>query len=178
GDRWNGPRRAGRKAPGRQLRASRPHLHRLLLRLFPGDSAGARQGGKNQAAAELDFRIGAARGQAHRSAGAAASGREGLSAPAMAVARTSLALGVWLAAPAAPGLAQEHESPAPHMNKWSFAGPFGKDDRAQLQRGLKVYREVCQVCHGLKLVAFRTLADPGGPGFTIPQATAIAAEYQ
>ena len=94
----------------------------------------------------------------------------------MAVARTILALGVWLAAPAAPVLAQEHETPAPPTNKWSFAGPFGKYDRAQLQRGLKVYREVCQVCHGLKLVAFRTLADPGGPGFTIPQATAIAAE--
>jgi len=30
----------------------------------------------------------------------------------------------------------------------------------------------------LKLVAFRTLADPGGPGFTTAQATAIAAEYQ
>src|SRR5262249_26334817 len=86
--------------------------------------------------------------------------------------------GVWLAALAAPVLAQEHEAPAPPMNKWSFAGPFGKYDRAQLQRGLKVYREVCQVCHGLKLVAFRTLADPGGPGFTVAQATAIAAEYQ
>ena len=93
----------------------------------------------------------------------------------MAAARTILALAVSLAAPA---LAQEQETPAPPMNKWSFAGPFGKYDRAQLQRGLKVYREVCQVCHGLKLVAFRTLADPGGPGFTIAQATAIAAEYQ
>src|SRR5215468_2383007 len=96
----------------------------------------------------------------------------------MTVARTILALAVSLAAFASPALAQEHEAPAPPMNKWSFAGPFGKYDRAQLQRGLKVYREVCQVCHGLKLVAFRTLADPGGPGFTIPQATAIAAEYQ
>jgi len=96
----------------------------------------------------------------------------------MAVARTILALAVSLAALGAPALAQEHETPAPPMNKWSFAGPFGKFDRAQLQRGLKVYREVCQVCHGLKLVAFRTLADPGGPGFTIAQATAIAAEYQ
>src|SRR5499433_1943382 len=96
----------------------------------------------------------------------------------MAAARTILALAVSLAALGAPALAQEHETPAPPMNKWSFAGPFGKYDRAQLQRGLKVYREVCQVCHGLKLVAFRTLADPGGPGLTIPQATAIAAEYQ
>src|SRR5262245_39533265 len=97
---------------------------------------------------------------------------------AMAVARTILALAVSLAALSAPALAQEHETPARPMNKWSFAGPFGKYDPAQLQRGLKVYREVCQVCHGLKLVAFRTLADPGGPGFTIPQVTAIAACIQ
>ncbi len=68
--------------------------------------------------------------------------------------------------------------PTPPRNKWSFAGPFGKYDRAQLQRGFKVYREVCQVCHGLKLLAFRNLAEPGGPGFTTAQVAAIAAEYQ
>src|SRR6478609_4461970 len=95
----------------------------------------------------------------------------------MVIART-LALAVALAAFAAPARAQEHDTPTPPLNKWSFAGPFGKYDRGQLQRGFKVYREVCQVCHGLKLVAFRTLADPGGPGFTTAQATAIAAEYQ
>ncbi len=70
------------------------------------------------------------------------------------------------------------EVPTPPKNTWSFAGPFGRFDRAQLQRGFKVYREVCQVCHGLTLVAFRSLAEPGGPGFTTAQATAIAAEYQ
>ena len=95
----------------------------------------------------------------------------------MVIART-LALAVALAALAAPARAQEHDTPTPPMNKWSFAGPFGKFDRGQLQRGFKVYREVCQVCHGLKLVAFRTLAEPGGPGFTTAQAAAIAAEYQ
>src|ERR1700730_18830410 len=96
----------------------------------------------------------------------------------MTVARTLLALPVSLAALGAPALAQEHEAPAPPMNKWSFAGPFGKFDRAQLQRGLKVYREVCQISHGITLVSFRTLAEPGGPEFTTAQATAIAAEYQ
>jgi cytochrome c1 len=95
----------------------------------------------------------------------------------MAFQRTILALAVALAL-AAPALAQEHDTPSPAKNKWSFAGPFGEYDRAQLQRGLKVYREVCQVCHGMTLVAFRTLADPGGPGFTTAQAAAIAAEYQ
>jgi cytochrome c1 len=95
----------------------------------------------------------------------------------MIIARTTLVLAASLAF-AAPALAQDHDTPAPPTNKWSFAGPFGKYDRGQLQRGLKVYREVCQVCHGLKLVAFRTLADPGGPGFTTAQVAAIAAEYQ
>lgn len=70
---------------------------------------------------------------------------------------------------------QSHETPAPPRVKWSFAGPFGKFDRAQLQRGLKVYREVCAVCHGLKYVAFRNLADLG---YSEAQVTAIAAEYK
>ena len=75
-----------------------------------------------------------------------------------------------------PSVAAEADTP-PKL-KWSFSGPFGKFDRGQLQRGFKVYREVCQTCHGLDLVAFRNLADPGGPGFTAAQAAAVAAEYQ
>jgi ubiquinol-cytochrome c reductase cytochrome b/c1 subunit len=76
------------------------------------------------------------------------------------------------AAFAAEGTAQ------PPRNKWSFAGGFGKYDPAQLQRGFKVYKEVCQVCHGLNLLSFRNLADPGGPGFSTAQATTIAADYK
>jgi ubiquinol-cytochrome c reductase cytochrome c1 subunit len=66
----------------------------------------------------------------------------------------------------------------PERQNWSFAGPFGKFDRAQLQRGFQVYKEVCATCHGLKYVAFRNLAQPGGPGFSEAQARVIAAEYQ
>ncbi len=40
---------------------------------------------------------------------------------------------------------------------FSFEGPFGKWDTAQLQRGFKVYNEVCSACHSLKFVAFRDL---------------------
>jgi ubiquinol-cytochrome c reductase cytochrome b/c1 subunit len=72
----------------------------------------------------------------------------------------------------------EEEAPKPTMLKWSFAGPFGTYDRAQLQRGFKIYREVCQNCHSLKLVSFRNLAEPGGPGFSEAQVEAIAAEYK
>ena len=67
---------------------------------------------------------------------------------------------------------------APVRQRWSFAGPFGIYDQAQLQRGFKIYREVCSTCHSMKLVAFRNLADPGGPGFTEAQAAAIAATFQ
>ena len=39
------------------------------------------------------------------------------------------------------------ETPEPPRLRWSFSGPFGTFDRAQLQRGFKVYREVCSACH-------------------------------
>src|SRR3954463_16817086 len=81
-----------------------------------------------------------------------------------------------------PAAAQEqehsHEAPEPPALKWSFAGPRGLFDRAQLQRGFKVYREVCGNCHSLSLVAFRNLAERGGPEFSAAQATAVAAEYK
>ena len=47
--------------------------------------------------------------------------------------------------------------------EWSFAGPFGKFDTAQLQRGYKVYREVCSACHSMNLLYFRNLGQKGGP---------------
>ena len=71
-----------------------------------------------------------------------------------------------------------HDAPQPPRQKWSFAGMFGKYDRAQLQRGFKVYREVCQNCHGMTLLSFRNLAEAGGPGFSVAQAAAVAAEYK
>lgn len=71
-----------------------------------------------------------------------------------------------------------HHTPQPPMQKWSFWGPFGKFDPAQLQRGFKVYKEVCSSCHSLSLVSFRNLMEPGGLGFSEGQARAIAAEYE
>ncbi|CAL8980369.1 Cytochrome b/c1 [Rhodoplanes serenus] len=68
------------------------------------------------------------------------------------------------------------ETPKPPQLTWSFSGPFGTFDRAQLQRGFQVYKEVCAACHGLSLLSFRNLAEPGGPGFTTAQAAAVAAE--
>ena len=70
-----------------------------------------------------------------------------------------------------------HETPKPPAQSWSFSGPFGTFDRAQLQRGFQVYREVCSNCHSLK-IPFRTLAEAGGPEFTEAQVKALAAEYK
>ena len=51
----------------------------------------------------------------------------------------------------------------------SFDGPFGVFDQGQLQRGYKVYREVCASCHSMDLMYFRTLAEPGGPFYDAHQ---------
>ncbi|MDB5484183.1 MAG: cytochrome c1, partial [Tardiphaga sp.] len=72
--------------------------------------------------------------------------------------------------------ADEHGGATPPSLKWSFAGPFGKFDRAQLQRGYKVYKEVCSTCHSMNLLHYRNLADAGGPGFTPAQALAVASD--
>jgi cytochrome c1 len=77
-----------------------------------------------------------------------------------------------------PALRTAAAQEAPPRQHWSFSGPFGIYDEGQLQRGFKIYREVCSNCHSLKLLAFRNLADPGGPGFTEAQAAAIAATFQ
>ena len=91
-------------------------------------------------------------------------------------ARLGLAVALALAAFAVP--AKAVEKPIPPQQSWSFSGPFGKFDRAQLQRGFKVAREVCASCHAMSLVRFRNLSDPGGPEFTPGQVRALAANYQ
>ena len=63
----------------------------------------------------------------------------------------------------------------PRTQTWSFAGPFGKYDKGQLQRGLKVYKEVCSACHSMELVAFRTLSELG---YSEAQVAAFAGEYE
>lgn len=58
--------------------------------------------------------------------------------------------------------------------EWSFEGMLGTFDRAQLQRGYQVYREVCSACHGLKRVYFRNLE---ALGYSEAQIKAVASEY-
>ena len=89
----------------------------------------------------------------------------------------TLGLAALLAAVAAlPALAASgHDTKTPERQSWSFAGPFGTFDRAQLQRGFRVYREVCSNCHAAKFMSFRNLSQPGGPEFSEAQVKALAA---
>lgn len=74
---------------------------------------------------------------------------------------------------AAPAFAAGNAEPAPHQH-WHFSGMTGQFDKAAMQRGLKVYREVCAACHSLKRVAYRNLTDLG---YSEDQVKNIAAEY-
>lgn len=89
----------------------------------------------------------------------------------------ALLLAGLLLAVAQPASAQA-EQVTPPRHKWSFAGPFGRYDQAQLQRGFKIYREVCANCHAMEMLSFHNLADAGGPGFSEAQAEAVAGEYK
>ncbi|MDK9694991.1 MAG: cytochrome c1 [Siculibacillus sp.] len=88
-------------------------------------------------------------------------------------------LAVGLGFAAAPASASDAgHGPKVEMQSWSFAGPFGRFDKGQLQRGYKVYKEVCAACHSMQLVAYRNLTDEGGPSFTVDQVKALAAEIK
>jgi ubiquinol-cytochrome c reductase cytochrome c1 subunit len=77
-----------------------------------------------------------------------------------------------LGAGGGPAAAQEKpEVPGQH---WSFDGVFGTYDRAALQRGFQVYKEVCAACHHLQYVYFRDLT---ALGYTEDQVKGIAAAW-
>ncbi len=65
----------------------------------------------------------------------------------------------------------------PTQQDWGFEGPLGTFDRAALQRGYQVYREVCASCHSMRFVAFRNLGEPGGPEFSEAAVKVLAAEF-
>ena len=60
---------------------------------------------------------------------------------------------------------------------FSFEGPFGTFDQNQLQRGLKIYTQVCSSCHGLQYVPIRTLSDESGPNMPEDQVRAYAEQF-
>ena len=92
----------------------------------------------------------------------------------------ALALGVFSTGVFSTGVlaADDAHGQVPTRQSWSFGGPFGKFDQAQVQRGFQVFREVCATCHSVKHLNFRDLAEEGGPGFSESQVKALAAEYK
>lgn len=98
---------------------------------------------------------------------------------------SALALALCLtAAPAMAAGGAEH--PREPRGGFSFEGPFGTFDQRQLQRGFKVYKEVCASCHSLSLLSFRDLGQNSGPFWFArypnanenPYVKAIANEYE
>jgi ubiquinol-cytochrome c reductase cytochrome c1 subunit len=67
------------------------------------------------------------------------------------------------------------EVPKPAEQDWSFYGPFGTYDRAALQRGFQIYREVCAACHSLNLLAYHDLT---GIGYDAAEVKAVAGSAQ
>ena len=70
-------------------------------------------------------------------------------------------------------LAADDITPPKQMD-WAFDGVTGTFDKQAIQRGFKVYKEVCSACHGVSRIAFRNLKEIG---FSDEEIKAIASEY-
>ena len=98
------------------------------------------------------------------------------------IAGAMFGLTVAAAAPAFAERTYEH----PHDAGLSTDKLIGAPDAQQLQRGFKVYKEVCSACHSMKLVSFRDLGQKGGPFYDPkynnpndnPYVKAIAGEFE
>ena len=77
---------------------------------------------------------------------------------------------------AAPDVAADE--PEIDAQDWTFTGPFGTFDNAQLQRGFQVYKEVCSNCHSMRLLSYRNLGEQGGPEFPPTAVEALAGQVQ
>ena len=77
-----------------------------------------------------------------------------------------------------PNLTHSAEQVDPIKMNWSFKGLTGKFDRASLQRGFQVYKEVCSSCHSMQYLSYRNLGEPGGPEFSLEAVKAIAASIE
>jgi ubiquinol-cytochrome c reductase cytochrome c1 subunit len=83
--------------------------------------------------------------------------------------------GTWVSTPTEQTAEQRYHE---HPKEVSFSSDsvlFGHFDRAQLQRGFQVYKEVCSGCHSLNFVAFRNLQEIG---YSEAEVRAIADQWQ
>jgi ubiquinol-cytochrome c reductase cytochrome c1 subunit len=72
---------------------------------------------------------------------------------------------------ALPSFAAEEQTYAPQ--KWPQQGMTGTFDRAALQRGFQVYKQICSACHAMKQLSYRDLS---ALGYTDGQVKALAAD--
>ncbi len=82
-----------------------------------------------------------------------------------------------LAGPARAQLGVTTDVPKEDVFPWTFEGPLGRFDQAQLRRGFQVYMEACAACHSLRHVAYRDLSALG-VGFGPEDIKALAAEFK
>ncbi len=73
---------------------------------------------------------------------------------------------------ALPVRAAEDET-LPHQH-WQHKGILGVYDKAAVQRGFQVYKEVCSACHAMKFMSYRNLEKIG---YTPDEVKAVAAQY-
>ena len=164
---------------GGRLRARGAHPHRLLFRVLPHHPAAARICSRRPSRCRIRFRnrcCAMVCQPAHRRRASGARSAEAGHEP-----QSHASLAASLSGASLSGIGRLRRARRPARRRGSIgrsAGPFGQYDPAQLQRGFKIYNEVCSTCHSLKLLSFRNLADAGGPGFTEAQAAAIAATFQ
>ncbi|MCB9973465.1 MAG: cytochrome c1 [Rhodospirillales bacterium] len=71
-------------------------------------------------------------------------------------------------------VAQAATGEEPPHQSWSFEGPFGTYDKAALQRGFLVYKQVCSACHSMQKMHYRNL---DGLGYNEDQIKTIASEF-
>ena len=89
---------------------------------------------------------------------------------------TVACVGAAMAAVSPVSAAEEHPQIA--RQHWTFGGMTGHYDNDQLRRGFQVYKNVCAACHGLRLLHYRNLSEPGGPELAEGNVEQLAAEAQ
>lgn len=99
------------------------------------------------------------------------------------MAMTRLPLVAFLLTLAVPGstLAEDAgngHGPEIKKQEWSFAPPFGGFKQGQVQRGYRVYKDICSNCHSMRLLSYRNLGEAGGPHFSPEAVKVLASQSQ
>ena len=71
--------------------------------------------------------------------------------------------------------ATAQEEPALLDGHFSFDSFFGTIDKADAQKGLQIYKEVCSTCHALKELSYRDIEELG---YSEEQAKSFASDYK